>query len=138
MGPTLSCLTHTDSAFPQHPRREVERIMRYLDLSLSDDVINHIVELTSFKTMKENPMANYAFYPKHIFDQSVSPFMRKGASISYAALSFPKAIHHPMFKNWATGCVMFLYHIKLHNPMAPPSSYFLNELPLLANDFYRP
>ncbi|XP_061613336.1 sulfotransferase 1C2 isoform X4 [Phyllopteryx taeniolatus] len=62
----------------ENPRREVERIMRYLDLSLSDDVIGRIVELTSFKAMKENPMANYTFIPKNVFDQSISDFMRKG------------------------------------------------------------
>lgn len=62
----------------ENPRREVERIMRYLDLSLSDDVISRIVELTSFESMKANPMANYSFIPKPAFDHSVSPFMRKG------------------------------------------------------------
>lgn len=62
----------------ENPRREVERIMRYLDLSLSDDVIGRIVELTSFKAMKENPMANYTFIPMVVFDQTISPFMRKG------------------------------------------------------------
>lgn len=63
---------------PQNPRREVERIMRYLDLSVSDEVINRIVELTSFKNMKENPMANYSCVPAPVFDQTISPFMRKG------------------------------------------------------------
>ncbi|KAL0984493.1 hypothetical protein UPYG_G00142200 [Umbra pygmaea] len=62
----------------EDPRREVERIMRYLDLSLNDDVISRIVELTSFNTMKDNPMANYSCIPKVVFDQSISPFMRKG------------------------------------------------------------
>uniref|UniRef100_A0A1A7WUW0 Sulfotransferase n=2 Tax=Iconisemion striatum TaxID=60296 RepID=A0A1A7WUW0_9TELE len=62
----------------ENPRREVERIMRYLDLSLSDEVITGIVELTSFKNMKDNPMANYSCIPSPVFDQSISPFMRKG------------------------------------------------------------
>ncbi|XP_049916564.1 sulfotransferase 1 family member D1-like isoform X1 [Epinephelus moara] len=62
----------------ENPRCEVERIMRYLDLSVSDEVISRIVELTSFKNMKENPMTNYSCMPTHVFDQSVSPFMRKG------------------------------------------------------------
>lgn len=52
--------------------------MRYLDLSLSDEVIGRIVELTSFKNMKENPMANYSCIPPQVFDHSISPFMRKG------------------------------------------------------------
>ncbi|XP_010892610.1 sulfotransferase family cytosolic 1B member 1 [Esox lucius] len=62
----------------ENPRREVERIMHYLDLSLCDDVISRIVELTSFNSMKEDPMANYTLMPTAIFDQSISPFMRKG------------------------------------------------------------
>ncbi|XP_015457552.2 sulfotransferase 1 family member D1 isoform X1 [Astyanax mexicanus] len=62
----------------ENPRREVERIMRYLDLSVSEDVIEKIVQLTSFKVMKDNPMANYTFIPKVVFDHSVSAFMRKG------------------------------------------------------------
>ncbi|XP_037610838.1 sulfotransferase 1C1-like isoform X1 [Sebastes umbrosus] len=62
----------------ENPRREVERIMRYLDLSVSDEVISRIVELTSFKNMKENPMTDYSCVPVHMFDQTISPFMRKG------------------------------------------------------------
>jgi len=71
----------------QNPQREVERIMRYLEVSLADDVISHIVELTSFKAMKENPMANYTFTPPSVFDQTISPFMRKGLSLQFRGLS---------------------------------------------------
>lgn len=67
-------------ALPQDPRREVVRIMKYLDLSLSDKVIDEIVELTTFKKMKDNPMANYSCIPKPIFDSSISNFMRKGVN----------------------------------------------------------
>ncbi|KAK7919638.1 hypothetical protein WMY93_010922 [Mugilogobius chulae] len=62
----------------ENPRREVERIMKYLDLSLSDEVISRIVELTSFKNMKENPMSNYSCIPSQVFDHNISAFMRKG------------------------------------------------------------
>ena len=55
--------------------------MRYLDMSVSDEVISKIVELTSFKNMKENPMANYSCIPTPVFDQTISPFMRKGAYV---------------------------------------------------------
>ncbi|XP_051928057.1 sulfotransferase 1C1-like [Hippocampus zosterae] len=62
----------------ENPRREVERIMKYLDLSLSDDVISRIVELTTFKNMKENPTTNFSSFPSEIYNQSISKFMRKG------------------------------------------------------------
>lgn len=53
--------------------------MRYLDVSVSDEVIGKIVELTSFEKMKDNPMANYTCIPAPVFDHSKSAFMRKGA-----------------------------------------------------------
>lgn len=59
------------------------RIMQYLDLSLSDDIIDKIVDLTSFKVMKDNPMANYSFIPKAVFDPSISTFMRKGLDVQH-------------------------------------------------------
>uniref|UniRef100_A0A3B1K3Y6 Sulfotransferase n=1 Tax=Astyanax mexicanus TaxID=7994 RepID=A0A3B1K3Y6_ASTMX len=62
----------------ENPRQAVEQIMRYLDLSVSEEVIEKIVQLTSFNSMKDNPMANYTFIPKIMFDHSVSAFMRKG------------------------------------------------------------
>lgn len=55
--------------------------MRYLELSVSEETISKIVELTTFKSMKENPMANYSCIPTFVFDQSISPFMRKGAAV---------------------------------------------------------
>lgn len=68
--------------FCKNPRREVERIMRYLDVSVSDEVISKIVELTSFEKMKDNPMANYSCIPAPVFDHSKSPFMRKGVVVT--------------------------------------------------------
>lgn len=53
--------------------------MRYLDVSVTDEVINKIVELTTFEKMKDNPMANYSCIPATVFDHSKSNFMRKGA-----------------------------------------------------------
>lgn len=52
--------------------------MTYLDVSVSDDVISKIVNLTSFEKMKDNPMANYSCIPAPFFDYSKSSFMRKG------------------------------------------------------------
>ncbi|KAK6472381.1 sulfotransferase 1 family member D1-like [Huso huso] len=62
----------------ENPRDEVIRVMRFLEHSLPDDIIDRITELTSFSTMKENPMANYSTIPDSVFDRSVSTFMRKG------------------------------------------------------------
>ncbi|XP_041129030.1 sulfotransferase 1 family member D1-like [Polyodon spathula] len=62
----------------ENPRDEVIRVMRFLERSLPDDIINRIVELTSFSVMKENPMANSSTVPYSVFDRSVSTFMRKG------------------------------------------------------------
>ncbi|XP_077593817.1 sulfotransferase 1C2-like [Stigmatopora nigra] len=62
----------------EDPRREVVRLMKYLDLSLTDEAIDRVVEQTSFKEMRENPMANYSVFPKTIYDTSNYRFMRKG------------------------------------------------------------
>ncbi|XP_041129656.1 sulfotransferase 1 family member D1-like [Polyodon spathula] len=62
----------------ENPRDEVTRVMRFLERSLPDDIIDRIIELTSFSAMKENPMANYSTFPDSLFDRSVSIFMRKG------------------------------------------------------------
>ncbi|XP_073684317.1 sulfotransferase 1C2 [Garra rufa] len=62
----------------ENPYREIKRIMEYLDLSVSEDILQRIVQLTSFQVMKDNPMANYSYIPKPVFDQSVCAFMRKG------------------------------------------------------------
>ncbi|XP_062859334.1 sulfotransferase 1B1-like isoform X2 [Trichomycterus rosablanca] len=57
----------------ENPRQEILWIMRYLDLSLPDDIINKIVQLTSFEVMKDNLMTNYTFIPKTVLDSSISP-----------------------------------------------------------------
>ncbi len=64
--------------FSKNPFREIKRIMHYLEMSVSEDIIERIVQLTSFQVMKDNPMANYSNIPKPVFDQSISAFMRKG------------------------------------------------------------
>ncbi|XP_041432895.1 sulfotransferase 1C4 isoform X2 [Xenopus laevis] len=60
------------------PMHEIRKVMKFLGKDLSDEVLENIKYRTSFQAMKENPMSNYTTLPKAIFDQTISPFMRKG------------------------------------------------------------
>ncbi|KAJ1125264.1 hypothetical protein NDU88_003697 [Pleurodeles waltl] len=62
----------------QDPRREVLKLLRFLEREVSDEVLEKILHYTSFQEMKSNPMANYRTIPDELMDQNVSPFMRKG------------------------------------------------------------
>uniref|UniRef100_A0A8C9QN34 Sulfotransferase n=1 Tax=Spermophilus dauricus TaxID=99837 RepID=A0A8C9QN34_SPEDA len=62
----------------QNRKREIRKILEFLGRSLSEEMVDHIVQHTSFKEMKKNPMANYTTIPIEIMDQNISPFMRKG------------------------------------------------------------
>ncbi|CAM5147879.1 unnamed protein product [Natator depressus] len=62
----------------EDPAREIRRVMDFLEVELPPEVLEKIVQQTSFQIMKENPMANYSSIPSVILDQTISPFMRKG------------------------------------------------------------
>nr|XP_021524677.1 sulfotransferase 1C3 isoform X1 [Aotus nancymaae] len=62
----------------KNSKQEILKILKFLEKTLSDDVINKIIHHTSFDVMKHNPMANHTAVPSHIFDHSISKFMRKG------------------------------------------------------------
>ncbi|KAG8430753.1 hypothetical protein GDO86_020051 [Hymenochirus boettgeri] len=65
----------------EDPKREVIKVMKFLGKDLSDDVVERIVDHTTFKAMKENPMTNFTSFPNTILDQTISPFMRKGTEL---------------------------------------------------------
>ncbi|XP_069733398.1 sulfotransferase 1C4 isoform X1 [Phaenicophaeus curvirostris] len=62
----------------ENPMREIQKIMKFLDKDMNQELLNKIIYNTSFEIMKENPMANYTKDFRGIMDHSVSPFMRKG------------------------------------------------------------
>ncbi|MBZ3878680.1 Sulfotransferase 1A1 [Sciurus carolinensis] len=62
----------------ENPKREIRKILEFLGRSLSEETVDHIVQHTSFKVMKKNPMTNYSTIPTEIMDHSISDFMRKG------------------------------------------------------------
>ncbi|KAM4814118.1 sulfotransferase 1A1-like [Urocitellus parryii] len=62
----------------ENPKREIKKILEFLGRSLSEETVDHIVQHTSFKEMKKNPMANYTTIPTEMMDHSISSFMRKG------------------------------------------------------------
>lgn len=70
----------------QDPKREIQKILKFLEKDTSEEVLNKIIYNTAFDVMKENPMANYTTLPSSIMDHSISPFMRKGTKSSYSKI----------------------------------------------------
>ncbi|KAK2493940.1 hypothetical protein MC885_009317 [Smutsia gigantea] len=64
----------------EDPKREIQKILKFLEKDVTEEVLNKIIYHTSFDVMKQNPMANYTTLPPSIMDHSISPFMRKGMS----------------------------------------------------------
>uniref|UniRef100_A0A2K6TCI8 Sulfotransferase n=1 Tax=Saimiri boliviensis boliviensis TaxID=39432 RepID=A0A2K6TCI8_SAIBB len=64
----------------QNPKREIQKILEFVGRSLPEETVDLIVEHTSFKEMKKNPMTNYTTAPQEFMDHSISPFMRKGTA----------------------------------------------------------
>lgn len=62
----------------EDPRREIRKISTFLGKELTEEVVDAIQHHTSFDAMKDNPMTNCSVLPSSIFDQSISPFIRKG------------------------------------------------------------
>ncbi|XP_054169766.1 sulfotransferase 1A1 isoform X10 [Homo sapiens] len=62
----------------QNPKREIQKILEFVGHSLPEETVDFMVQHTSFKEMKKNPMTNYTTVPQEFMDHSISPFMRKG------------------------------------------------------------
>ncbi|XP_068277409.1 sulfotransferase 1C1-like isoform X2 [Nyctibius grandis] len=63
----------------ENPKQEIQKILKFLEKDVNQEVLNKILHNTSFEIMKENPMANYTKDFQEVMDHSISPFMRKGA-----------------------------------------------------------
>ncbi|KFR04932.1 Sulfotransferase 1C1, partial [Opisthocomus hoazin] len=62
----------------ENPKQEIQKILKFLEKDVNQEVLNKILDNTSFEIMKENPMTNYTKDFVEVMDHSVSPFMRKG------------------------------------------------------------
>ena len=59
-------------------RVSIARIARFMGHELSKDEIEPIIEKSSLKHMKNNPMTNYEWLPKELINPELNPFVRKG------------------------------------------------------------
>ncbi|CAH2325299.1 sulfotransferase 1 family member D1-like [Pelobates cultripes] len=62
----------------EDPKREIRKILHFLEKEMREEVIDKIVHHTSFQEMKNNDMVNYKTIPNELMDQSTTSFMRKG------------------------------------------------------------
>ncbi|XP_061445211.1 sulfotransferase 1 family member D1-like isoform X2 [Rhineura floridana] len=62
----------------EDPKRELQKVIQFLEKQITEEVVNRILHHTSFKEMQKNPTSNYRMVPPDHMDHNVSPFMRKG------------------------------------------------------------
>lgn len=56
--------------------------MQFLGRKTSEELVEKIVQHTSFQEMKNNPSTNYTTLPDEVMNQKISPFMRKGEMVT--------------------------------------------------------
>jgi len=61
----------------QQPFKSIKNISEFLGKNLPDEIIQKIVDRTSFKSMKANKNTNFSLVSE-VIDPKISPFMRKG------------------------------------------------------------
>ncbi|XP_077145630.1 amine sulfotransferase-like [Ranitomeya variabilis] len=59
-------------------RFAVLKICKFVDIKLDDKAIDIVVEKATFKNMKLDPLANYAFISNEVLDKNKGSFLRKG------------------------------------------------------------
>ncbi|XP_056652700.1 sulfotransferase 2B1 [Monodelphis domestica] len=59
-------------------RGSVQRISEFLGCPLKEKVLDSVVENSTFRAMKENPMSNYTLLPRVLLDHEQGAFLRKG------------------------------------------------------------
>ncbi|XP_012515302.1 PREDICTED: sulfotransferase family cytosolic 1B member 1 [Propithecus coquereli] len=64
----------------ENPKYGIQKLLKFLEKDMPEEIVNKILYHSSFDVMKQNPSANYTTVTKEGMDHSVSPFMRKGIS----------------------------------------------------------
>nr|DBA17279.1 TPA: hypothetical protein GDO54_002753 [Pyxicephalus adspersus] len=62
----------------ENPKREIRKMLQFLEIKMTDDIVEKIVHHTSFEEMKNNDMVNYKTIANDVLDQTTTTFMRKG------------------------------------------------------------
>ncbi|XP_044525254.1 sulfotransferase 1C1-like [Gracilinanus agilis] len=62
----------------ENPKQEIQKILKFLEKDVSEEIINKIIYHTSFDIMKENSGAKYLYLPEELVYSSIFLPMRKG------------------------------------------------------------
>ncbi|KAJ1125203.1 hypothetical protein NDU88_003638 [Pleurodeles waltl] len=62
----------------EDPKREIQKVMQFMEMELGEEILERIVQHTTFKEMSDNLMTNRKSTPPSWLDQKTYTFMRKG------------------------------------------------------------